>query len=151
MMEGSPLMAVTTVRTVLVNRPPTSCRNTAVITPAGTPNRAAMPTCSRVPTMAWASPPVLLTPATGMTGTPLRSSTKRWALSRCQPLTTRNPIMKASGMASDIAPNPTATDNRRSLATSRPCSWRFTDQYRTRNRATVQTTKPKAPDSRVSW
>jgi len=69
-------MAVTTVRTVLVNRRRPSCRIPRHH-PGGHAEQARCPP-ARGPTMAWASPPVWLTPATGMTG-PLESSTKRWA------------------------------------------------------------------------
>ena len=55
--EGIALMVSTINRTGRARRPPTSFRNTAVATPRGTDMSTASPTCSSVPTMAWAPPP----------------------------------------------------------------------------------------------
>ncbi|CAB4599130.1 unannotated protein [freshwater metagenome] len=50
--EGTALMASTTVRSGLAKRPFTSLRYTAVVMPRGTAMRLAIPTCWMVPMMA---------------------------------------------------------------------------------------------------
>ena len=52
-----PLIASTMMRTGRRSGPPISLRNTAHRKPSGTDNSMARPTCSSVPTMAWAAPP----------------------------------------------------------------------------------------------
>ncbi len=64
--EGVPLIASTKIRTGRCRRPRTSFRYTAVITPSGTEISTAIPTCSKVPTIA-CRPPVWLVGESGPT------------------------------------------------------------------------------------
>ena len=59
MIEGTPLIASTKIRTGRRSGPPISFRNTAHRKPSGTEIRMARPTCSSVPTMACVAPPIV--------------------------------------------------------------------------------------------
>ena len=58
--DGSAVMASTTVRTNRENRLLISLRNTAVDRPSGTVMAMAMPMMMSVPTMAWPMPPTVM-------------------------------------------------------------------------------------------
>ena len=55
--DGSAVIASTTVRTIFANRPPTSVMNTAVPMPSGSVMTSAIPSWMQEPRIAWSTPP----------------------------------------------------------------------------------------------
>ena len=144
--EGSALIASTSIRTGRAIVPPTSLRNTAVANASGTEMSVAMPTCSSVPMMACEAPP-WDKESSGPTCD--WSSVRKCRWSEWYPFATTPTMIATRGMSTTIVELTISVRARWSFAVSASLRFQAISALITTNVAHQMIRKPSPPESGV--